>query len=79
MNNRACVGVLRAALRRKAQVVVLGFDELELADMIPAVEAMIVHDPVEMGRVGARLLLARLAGDSSPRQTVVLPTRLVVY
>jgi LacI family transcriptional regulator len=79
MNNRACVGVLRAVTARKAQVAVLGFDELELADMIPAVDALIVHDPVEMGRVGARLLLARLAGDGGPQQTVVLPTKLVVY
>ena len=79
MNNRSCVGVLRAVIAHKAQVTVLGFDELELADMIPAIDALIVHDPVEMGRVGARLLLARLTGDSSPQQTVVMPTRLVVY
>ncbi len=79
MNNRACVGVLRAVIARKAQIAVLGFDELELADMISAIDALIVHDPAEMGRVGARLLLARLAGDSGPQQTVVLPTKLVVY
>ncbi len=79
MNNRACVGVLHAVIARKAQVAVLGFDDLELADMISALDALIVHDPVEMGRAGARLLLARLAGDGSPQQTVVLPTKLVVY
>jgi LacI family transcriptional regulator len=79
LNNRACVGVLRAVTARKAAVAVLGFDDVELGDMVPALEALVVHDPVEMGRIATRLLLARLAGDSRPCQRIVLPTKLVVY
>jgi LacI family transcriptional regulator len=36
------------------------------------------HDPHEMGRQAADLLFARLSGDESPPQRIVLPTELVV-
>jgi LacI family transcriptional regulator len=79
MNNLACVGVLRAVTDRKANVAVLGFDNLELAGILAPLHALIIHDPIAMGQVAARLVFARLAGDTSPWQTIVLPTTLVPY
>jgi DNA-binding LacI/PurR family transcriptional regulator len=34
---------------------------------------------LEMGRISAGLLFARLAGERGPWRRVVLPTKLVVY
>ncbi|GAA3189604.1 LacI family DNA-binding transcriptional regulator [Dactylosporangium siamense] len=53
----------------------IGFDELDLGDVLGV--SVIAHDPEEMGRHAARLLLARLDGDDGPARRVVLPTRLI--
>jgi LacI family transcriptional regulator len=75
-NNRASVGVLRALRGRQPRVALVGFDDFELADMLPIPVTVVKHDPVEMGRTGAELLFARLNGDERPPQRIVLPTRL---
>ena len=79
MNNRACIGVLRAVAARHSPIAVLGFDDLELAGLLPSLHALVVNDPMELGRAGTRLLLARMGGDDSPWRTIVLPTTLVVF
>jgi LacI family transcriptional regulator len=79
MNNLACVGVLRAVAAMKSPVAVLGFDGLELAAIMAPLHALVVHDPVSMGRVAARMLFTRLAGDTRPWQTIVLPTTLEIF
>lgn len=76
-NNRASIGVLRALRGRESTFALVGFDDFELADMLPVPVTVVKHDPAEMGRVGAELLFARLAGDERPPQRIVLPTRLV--
>jgi LacI family transcriptional regulator len=76
-NNRNCVGVLRALRSVARPVAVLGFDDFELADMLPVPVTVMAHDPGEMGRAGAEILFARLAGDSRPPQRIVIPTRLI--
>jgi LacI family transcriptional regulator len=75
-NNRASVGALRALRASGAGVALVGFDDFELADVLSV--TVIRHDPLEMGRRAAELLLARLAGDDRAPQTIVLPTELVV-
>ncbi|MFN8521163.1 MAG: substrate-binding domain-containing protein, partial [Chloroflexota bacterium] len=75
-NNRNCVGVLRA-LRGGPPVAVIGFDDIELADMLPVPVTVVASDPGEMGRAGAELLFARMAGDSRAPQRIVIPTRVV--
>ena len=70
--------VLRAAgLRVPDDVALVGFDDSPVCRHTdPALTS--VHQPVEeMGRVMADLLLARIAGEPVPPETV-LPTRLVV-
>lgn len=69
--------VLRGAgLNVPGDVSVVGFDDSPVCRHTePGLTS--VHQPVEeMGRVMADLLLARLAGESPPAETV-LPTRLV--
>jgi LacI family transcriptional regulator len=53
----------------------VGFDDLDLGDLLGV--SVIQHDPEEMGRLAAATALARIDGDDSPAQTVVLPTSLV--
>lgn len=76
-NNRASVGVLRALRGRESAFAVVGFDDFELADMLPVPVTVVKHEPEEMGRTGAELLFGRLAGDERPPQRIVLPTRLI--
>ena len=69
--------VLRGAgLSVPGEVAVVGFDDSPVCRHTePGLTS--VHQPIEeMGRVMADLLLARLAGESPPAETV-LPTRLV--
>ncbi len=76
-NNRITTGALRA-LRSSGtapHTALIGFDELDLGDVLGV--SVIAHDPEEMGRHAARLLLARLDGDDGPARRVVLPTRLI--
>ncbi len=76
-NNRICVGVLHAAAGR-GEVGIAGFDDLELADLLPRQVALVTYDTVELGRSAARLLFARIAGSTEPSTQVLLPTTLVL-
>lgn len=73
------VGVLRAArergMRVPADVAVIGFDDVEIADYIGLTT---VHQPLEeSGRVAVELLLARLLNHTRPVQRVTLPLEIV--
>jgi LacI family transcriptional regulator, galactose operon repressor len=76
-NNRNCVGVLRALHRAHARIAVVGFDDFELADMLPDPVTVVAYDPGELGRMAAELLFARIAGDSREAQRILVPTRLI--
>ena len=77
-NNRVSVGALRALKPVDAEVALVGFDDFELADMLPVPVTVVRHDPAELGRRAAELLFARLDGDGGAPQTVILRTELVV-
>jgi LacI family transcriptional regulator len=77
-NNRVSVGAIRALNAAAARVALVGFDDFELADMLPAPVTVVRHDSPELGRRAAQLLFARLDGHRGPPQTVSLPTELVV-
>ncbi len=76
-NNRNCLGVLRALAAEDARCAVVGFDDFELADLARVPVSVMAYDPGEIGRAGAELLFARLAGDARPPQRIVIPTRLI--
>ena len=82
-NNRISVGAIRAITRAAAEDGVtpprlFAFDSFDFADMAPIPLSVVDHDPTELGRVAAELLLARLDGTPSDEpQLVELPVRLV--
>jgi len=66
-------------LRRNGiRLALVGFDELELGEVLAVPVTVVAYDAAELGRRAAELLAQRLAGDDSPPQRVVLPTTLIV-
>ena len=77
-NNRNALAIIRAMRSLTATVAFIGFDDFELADMLPVPVTVVSYDPGELARTAAELLFARLAGDSRPPQRILVPTRLIV-
>lgn len=77
-NNRAAVGALLAFRAKGRRLPLIGFDDFEAAPLSTPAVSVVSQDIPLMGRTAAEVALARLAGDDSPRQTHVLPTRLML-
>jgi LacI family transcriptional regulator len=85
-NNRNSVGALREIgrrLRAGAQPAempsLVSFDDFELAELMPVPVTVVDHDPRQLGREAAGLLLSRLgdkAGRSGPARVVEMPVRV---
>lgn len=75
-NNRMSVGVVRVLQTQAPNVSLLGFDDIELGDIIPLPIVVITHNPQEIGRQAAKMLFARIHGDMSEPQRIVIPTQL---
>jgi LacI family transcriptional regulator len=77
--NLITIGAVRALrhLGLHHRVALVGFDDVQLADLLDPPVSVIAQDPYAVGRTAARLLLARLDGDDSPSRHVVVPTQLV--
>ncbi|NYG21635.1 LacI family transcriptional regulator [Agromyces hippuratus] len=85
-NNRNSIGVLHEVARRlrsgaalEAMPALASFDAFELAGLMPVPVTIVDHDPRELGREAARLLLARLGPEPSvePSRRVEMPVRVV--
>jgi len=76
-NNRLTVGALRALRGLPHPPALVGFDELELGDLLATPVTVVRHDPARMGAEAAALAFARLDGHAGPPQRIVLPTELV--
>ena len=76
-SNRTTLGVIHALYTHKTQIEIVGFDEVELADLLPFPFMMLRHDPVELGRRAAQLLFQRLRGQTSPLELAIVPVELV--
>jgi LacI family transcriptional regulator len=76
-NNRGTIGVLRALARDGTRIALVGFDDFELAELLPVPVTVVAADAVELGRQAALLLLERFAGSNGLAKTVVVPTTLV--
>jgi LacI family transcriptional regulator len=71
-NNRNTVGALRALRDAPTPIALVGFDDFELADMLPVPITVVRHDPAAMGRIGAELAYARLDGeDALPQKRTI--------
>ncbi len=77
-NNRMCLGALHAVDVHGTDIGVAGFDDLELADLLPMPVALVTYDAVEMGRHAAELLFGRIGGGAGPFKRAVHPTTIVV-
>jgi LacI family transcriptional regulator len=69
----------RAALRALGPrgVVVVGFGDFELADLLTPPVTVVSYNPELIGRTAGELLLRRLAGDQAPPRRVEVPVRLI--
>jgi len=76
-NNRITVGVLRVLGRNGFRFALVGFDDLELGEMLAVPVTVVAYDAAELGRTAAALLADRLAGDDGPSRRIVLPTTLI--
>jgi LacI family transcriptional regulator len=76
-NNRITVGALRALAPRNGSIALVGFDDLELAELLARPTTVAAYDAAALGRLAAELLAQRLAGDTSPAQRIVLPVTLI--
>lgn len=82
-NNRNAIGAVaeigaRVKAGTSAPVEVISFDDFELSQLMPVPVGVVEHDPRELGREAARLLIARLDGepDGQAVREIVLPVHL---
>jgi LacI family transcriptional regulator len=77
--NLITIGTVHALHRHDLQhlVALVGFDDVELAEMLDPGVTVVVQDPYAMGRTAAELLFARLDGYRGPSQHRTIATRLV--
>jgi LacI family transcriptional regulator len=59
------------------RVAVIGFGDLELADVVSPGITVISYDPDQVGRTAGELIVRRLAGETGPPRRVLLPARLI--
>ncbi|WP_051945585.1 LacI family DNA-binding transcriptional regulator [Streptacidiphilus rugosus] len=76
-NNRTTVAALRDLAPRPERPALIGFDDFELADMLPVPVTVVAQDPALMGRMAAELLFRRMRGEQAQVQRIVVPTRLI--
>jgi len=75
-NNRMTHGVIQAFTALGTTVALAGFDDLELADLLPFEVDLVVYAPAEMGRRAAVRLFDRIAGDRSARTKYRVATHI---
>jgi len=78
-NNRNTIALLHA-LRERDDLDpprIAGFDNFDTADLMPVRLSLVDHDPVELGRRAAELLVWRLDGATDDPAVVELPIRLI--
>lgn len=77
LNNRITAGAVEELWRRRSDADLVGFDDFELSHLMPRRFNVVAYDTRELARQAAHLLFERIAGDTSPPRTVMLPTSLV--
>ena len=73
------LGAIRALhdLHLEQRVALVGFDDIALADLVRPAITVMAPDPTQIGTIAAKRIFARLDGDTSPVQTVVVAAKLV--
>ncbi|WP_432542207.1 LacI family DNA-binding transcriptional regulator [Kineococcus sp. SYSU DK002] len=78
-NNRMTVGALLAVHRARADVVIGGFDTVELAEVLVDRVALVTYDPVDVGRRAATLLVERMGGSDVVPRRITVPVDLAEF
>jgi DNA-binding LacI/PurR family transcriptional regulator len=78
--NLITIGALYALkeVGRSSDTALVGFDDIQLADLLEPGLTVIAQDPAQIGEAAAERVLARIEGDRTPPQRIVVPTRLIV-
>lgn len=78
-NNRNTIAMMLALhdLGPGASLRIAGFDPFETSDLMPVHASLVDHDPRELGRRAAGLLLRRLDGADDAPVVIELPTTLI--
>lgn len=78
--NLVTIDAVRALRKRDLQhrVALVGFDDVELADLLDPGISVIAQDPFRMGIEAAELLFARLDGYEGPSRQRLIATKLIV-
>jgi LacI family transcriptional regulator len=77
--NMITVGVVRALrqLELHRSIAVVGFDDVQLFDLLEPAITVLAQDPWAIGRQAATTLFARLDGSMAPTRTHVIPVTLI--
>jgi LacI family transcriptional regulator len=77
--NLVTIGAARALRRmsREHAIALVGFDDFPLADLLTPGITVVAQDPTVIGRLAATILFGRIAGDTRPPATHIVPTQLI--
>lgn len=77
--NLVTIGALRSLKRSGMhhRIAVVGFDDIQLGDLIEPGLTVVAQDPYRIGHIAAQRIFARLDGDEVQPQTYVVPTTLI--
>jgi LacI family transcriptional regulator len=77
--NLITIGALHALreLGLERSTALVGFDDIELADLVEPAVTVVAQDPAAIGRAAADMLFGRLDGDDSPPEHVVIDVELI--
>ena len=77
--NLITIGALQALHSRGLQhrVAQVGFDDIELADLLDPAVTVISQDPREIGRVAAARMFKKLDGEPVEPEHIIVPTVLI--
>ncbi|GGL86381.1 LacI family transcriptional regulator [Streptomyces fumigatiscleroticus] len=76
-NNRVTVTVVRILSEHPRRTALVGFDDIELADLLQPGVTVVAQDAAALGRTAAERLFRQLDGSLVAPERIELPTRLV--
>lgn len=76
-NNRVTVTVVRVLAEQARPVALVGFDDIELADLLQPGVTVVAQDAAALGRTAADRLFRQLDGTLLTPERIELPTRLI--
>ncbi|MES4891840.1 LacI family DNA-binding transcriptional regulator [Streptomyces sp. NPDC096012] len=76
-NNRVTVTVIRVLAEQSRRVSLVGFDDIELADLLQPGVTVVAQDAAALGRTAAERLFRQLDGGLVAPERIELPTRLI--